>query len=121
MICEASYCNKQACSVLEDSHLNCRRSCPYQSSLRTDGRTLPKRFSAQKERERWYGEFALYVCFHCKFSCTSYLKSLKCMCFMSMTPSGTFHDPLAAVDLHVIVGPSSLTVCVSFSLTLLCH
>lgn len=71
MICEASYCNKQACSVLEDSHLNCRRSCPYQSSLRTDGRTLPKRFSAQKERE-----VVWRVCFICPLSLQIFMYKL---------------------------------------------
>jgi len=106
--------------VLRNSHLNCRRSCPYQISLRTDGRTTTKTIFFPKG-ERGGVEFALYVCFYCKFSCTNYLKSLKCGSLKFMTPTGTSRDPLAAVDVHIIVSPSSLTVCVRFSLTLLCH
>lgn len=85
-------------NVLKNSHLNCKRNCPHQISLRTDDRTIPTPFSSPKG-ETGGVEFGLYVCYNSKCSCTNYLNSLTSEKCKSMIPTGTSRDLLATIHI----------------------
>ena len=80
------------------------------------------------ESHFWYknrflspSDILLEVFFYYKFSCTNYhFKSLKCVSFQPRLPPVTSPDPFSVIDVHIL-GNTSITLCVHFIFSFLCH